>query len=186
MPECLFGCHRFKDIVCCALEIKNKLLKFVISSSSPSCLIFYTLSFKQMAEVVQEKSRGLNFGEQQLLRHGWEHGKILWSFLCKFNHCMCNVSHSGCKFLTQSALSSGKGLGRAQNGISEAIKVKVKCDKGGVSINECTAVTILVPHLSITLDFIVCKSWLACCSSPSGWPQGRGAVHLPLVGSCLQ
>lgn len=30
-------------------------------------------------------------------------------------------------------LSSGKGLGRAENGISEAIKVKVKCDKGGVS-----------------------------------------------------
>lgn len=54
-----------------------------------------------------------------------------------------------CKFLIQSALSSGKGLGRAQNGISEAIKVKVKCGKGGVSINECTAVTILVPHLSL-------------------------------------
>lgn len=29
--------------------------------------------------------------------------------------------------------SAGKGLGRAENGISEAIKVKVKCDKGGVS-----------------------------------------------------
>lgn len=35
--------------------------------------------------------------------------------------------------LTASALSAGKGLGRAENGISEAIKVKVKCDKGGVS-----------------------------------------------------
>lgn len=33
----------------------------------------------------------------------------------------------------QRFLSSGKGLGRAENGISEAIKVKVKCDKGGVS-----------------------------------------------------
>lgn len=32
-----------------------------------------------------------------------------------------------------SSLSTGKGLGRAENGISEAIKVKVKCDKGGVS-----------------------------------------------------
>ncbi|XP_071386076.1 G patch domain-containing protein 4 [Centroberyx affinis] len=52
-----------------------------------------------MAETVQEKSRGLKFAEQQLLRHGWEHGK---------------------------------GLGRDENGISEAIKVKVKCDKGGV------------------------------------------------------
>lgn len=31
----------------------------------------------QMAEVVQEKSRGLKFAEQQLLRHGWEQGKIL-------------------------------------------------------------------------------------------------------------
>uniref|UniRef100_A0A3Q3EXW8 G patch domain-containing protein 4 n=1 Tax=Labrus bergylta TaxID=56723 RepID=A0A3Q3EXW8_9LABR len=49
------------------------------------------------------KSRGLKFAEQQLLRHGWEHGK---------------------------------GLGRAENGISEAIKVKVKCDKGGVGHKE--------------------------------------------------
>ncbi|KAM6995043.1 G patch domain-containing protein 4 isoform 1-T1 [Tautogolabrus adspersus] len=56
-----------------------------------------------MAEVVPEKSRGLKFAEQQLLRHGWEHGK---------------------------------GLGRAENGISEAIKVKVKCDKGGVGHKE--------------------------------------------------
>lgn len=30
-----------------------------------------------MAEVAQEKSRGLKFAEQQLLRHGWEHGEIL-------------------------------------------------------------------------------------------------------------
>lgn len=30
----------------------------------------------------------------------------------------------------------GKGLGRAENGISEAIKVKVKCDKGGVGHKE--------------------------------------------------
>ncbi|KAM9851491.1 G patch domain-containing protein 4 [Aulostomus maculatus] len=56
-----------------------------------------------MAEVVQEKSRGLKFAEQQLKRHGWEHGK---------------------------------GLGRDENGISEAIKVKVKCDKGGVGHKE--------------------------------------------------
>ncbi|KAM7383037.1 hypothetical protein PAMP_002724 [Pampus punctatissimus] len=56
-----------------------------------------------MAEVVQEKSRGLKFAEQQLLRHGWE---------------------------------QGKGLGRDENGISEAIKVKVKCDKGGVGHKE--------------------------------------------------
>ncbi|XP_042346768.1 G patch domain-containing protein 4 [Plectropomus leopardus] len=56
-----------------------------------------------MAEVVPEKSRGLKFAEQQLLRHGWEHGK---------------------------------GLGRSENGISEAIKVKVKCDKGGVGHKE--------------------------------------------------
>lgn len=56
-----------------------------------------------MAEAVPEKSRGLKFAEQQLLRHGWEHGK---------------------------------GLGRAENGITEAIKVKVKCDKGGVGHKE--------------------------------------------------
>ncbi|KAG5856554.1 hypothetical protein ANANG_G00009160 [Anguilla anguilla] len=52
-----------------------------------------------MAGAVEEKSRGLKFAEQQLIRHGWE---------------------------------QGKGLGRDGNGISEAIKVKVKCDKGGV------------------------------------------------------
>uniref|UniRef100_A0A3B3CMT0 G patch domain-containing protein 4 n=1 Tax=Oryzias melastigma TaxID=30732 RepID=A0A3B3CMT0_ORYME len=52
---------------------------------------------------MSEKSRGAAFAEQQLLRHGWEHGK---------------------------------GLGRAENGISEPIKVKVKCDKGGVGHRE--------------------------------------------------
>nr|XP_040020097.1 G patch domain-containing protein 4 [Gasterosteus aculeatus aculeatus] len=56
-----------------------------------------------MAEVVPEKSRGLKFAEQQLLRHGWEYGK---------------------------------GLGRGENGLPEAIKVKVKCDKGGVGHKE--------------------------------------------------
>ncbi|KAJ8288006.1 hypothetical protein COCON_G00006650 [Conger conger] len=54
---------------------------------------------EEMADAVEEKSRGLRFAEQQLLRHGWE---------------------------------QGKGLGRDENGISEAIQVKVKCDKGGV------------------------------------------------------
>uniref|UniRef100_A0A672RPR8 G patch domain-containing protein 4 n=1 Tax=Sinocyclocheilus grahami TaxID=75366 RepID=A0A672RPR8_SINGR len=53
-----------------------------------------------MAEMVQEKSAGLKFPEEQLLRHGWE---------------------------------KGKGLGRSENGISEAIKVQIKCDKRGVS-----------------------------------------------------
>uniref|UniRef100_A0A3Q2SS51 G patch domain-containing protein 4 n=1 Tax=Fundulus heteroclitus TaxID=8078 RepID=A0A3Q2SS51_FUNHE len=56
-----------------------------------------------MAETVLDKSRGLKFAEQQLLRHGWE---------------------------------QGKGLGRSENGISEAIKVKVKCDKGGIGHRE--------------------------------------------------
>ncbi|GLD53113.1 G patch domain-containing protein 4 [Lates japonicus] len=64
---------------------------------------FNAVRHREMAEVVQEKGRGLKFAEQQLLRHGWEHGK---------------------------------GLGRAENGISEAIKVKVKCDKGGVGHKE--------------------------------------------------
>uniref|UniRef100_A0A8C6S8B0 G patch domain-containing protein 4 n=1 Tax=Neogobius melanostomus TaxID=47308 RepID=A0A8C6S8B0_9GOBI len=31
---------------------------------------------------------------------------------------------------------TGKGLGRQENGISEAIKVKVKCDKGGIGHKE--------------------------------------------------
>ncbi|XP_017537521.1 G patch domain-containing protein 4 [Pygocentrus nattereri] len=56
-----------------------------------------------MAVAMQEKGRGLRFAEQQLLRHGWEHGK---------------------------------GLGKGENGISEAIKVKVKCDKRGVGHKE--------------------------------------------------
>ncbi|KAM6967652.1 G patch domain-containing protein 4 [Aplochiton taeniatus] len=61
-----------------------------------------------MAKSDQEKSRGLKFAEQQMLRHGWE---------------------------------QGKGLGRNENGISEAIKVKVKCDKGGVGHREGEAFT---------------------------------------------
>ncbi|XP_059423964.1 G patch domain-containing protein 4-like [Carassius carassius] len=56
-----------------------------------------------MAEIVQEKSKGLKFAEEQLLRHGWE---------------------------------KGKGLGRSENGISEAIKVKIKCGKGGMGHKE--------------------------------------------------
>ncbi|XP_023185907.1 G patch domain-containing protein 4 [Xiphophorus maculatus] len=46
----------------------------------------------------------------------------------------------GLKFAEQLLLSHGwdhgKGLGRAENGISEAIKVKVKCDKGGIGHRE--------------------------------------------------
>lgn len=40
-----------------------------------------------MAESVREKSRGLKFAEEQLLRHGWEHGKDgdRWYFYL-FNH----------------------------------------------------------------------------------------------------
>ncbi|XP_016144686.1 G patch domain-containing protein 4-like isoform X1 [Sinocyclocheilus grahami] len=56
-----------------------------------------------MAEMVQEKSAGLKFPEEQLLRHGWE---------------------------------KGKGLGRSENGISEAIKVQIKCDKRGMGDKE--------------------------------------------------
>ncbi|KAG7276561.1 hypothetical protein CRUP_019611 [Coryphaenoides rupestris] len=52
-----------------------------------------------MADCPPEKSRGMKFAEQQLLRHGW---------------------------------TAGKGLGRDENGISEAIKVKVKCNKEGI------------------------------------------------------
>ncbi|KAI7806295.1 G patch domain-containing protein 4 [Triplophysa rosa] len=56
-----------------------------------------------MAETTQEKATGLEFAEQQLLRHGWE---------------------------------KGKGLGRRENGISEAIKVQIKRDKGGMGHKE--------------------------------------------------
>lgn len=71
---------------------------------------------------MSEKSRGAAFAEQQLLRHGWEHGETLTLSIA-----------SSCRCVTDPALSAGKGLGRAENGISEPIKVKVKCDKGGVS-----------------------------------------------------
>ncbi|XP_052000054.1 G patch domain-containing protein 4 isoform X2 [Xyrauchen texanus] len=57
-----------------------------------------------MAGSVQDKSAtGLEFAEQQLLRHGWE---------------------------------KGKGLGRTESGISEAVKVKIKCGKGGIGHKE--------------------------------------------------
>lgn len=80
----------------------------------------------QMAEVVQEKSRGLKFAEEQLLRHGWEQGKKKsLSYTLKYNF--------GTLELNLFIVQTGKGLGRAENGISEAIKVKVKCNKGGVS-----------------------------------------------------
>ncbi|KAL1259598.1 hypothetical protein QQF64_010175 [Cirrhinus molitorella] len=49
--------------------------------------------------MVQQKSTGLKFAEEQLLRYGWE---------------------------------KGKGLGRSENGISEAIKVSMKRDTRGV------------------------------------------------------
>lgn len=53
--------------------------------------------------MVKEKSTGLKFAEEHLLRHGWE---------------------------------KGKGLGRSENGISEAIKVKIKYGKGGMGHKE--------------------------------------------------
>ncbi len=111
-----------------------------------------------MAEVVQEKSRGLKFAEQQLLRHGWEQGKTLRSLLC--NSSTCSVSH-WCRFI-QPTLSSGKGLGRAENGISEAIKVKVKCDKGGVSDRFMQHFNTSLVHMChwFGLDFIVCRKLL--------------------------
>ncbi|KAK0155548.1 G patch domain-containing protein 4 [Merluccius polli] len=55
-----------------------------------------------------QKSRGMKFAEQQLLRHGW---------------------------------TEGKGLGREENGISEAIKVKVKCNKEGIGHNKAEEFT---------------------------------------------
>uniref|UniRef100_A0A8D3CZY8 G patch domain-containing protein 4 n=1 Tax=Scophthalmus maximus TaxID=52904 RepID=A0A8D3CZY8_SCOMX len=91
-----------------------------------------------MAEVVQEKSSGLKFAERQLLRHGWEHGKKL--LVCRLLQQFKPPQRGTLGFHTlvpnRSSLTSGKGLGRAENGISEAIKVKVKCDKGGVGHKE--------------------------------------------------
>ncbi|XP_068425039.1 G patch domain-containing protein 4 [Clinocottus analis] len=40
------------------------------------------------------------------------------------------------KQLLRHGWEQGKGLGRSENGISEAIKIKVKCDKGGVGHKE--------------------------------------------------
>lgn len=67
--------HTFKGNECFALEIR--------------IIIIYKLSFIQMAEVVPEKSRGLKFAEQQLLRHGWEHGTILWSLCATIHPLQC-------------------------------------------------------------------------------------------------
>lgn len=53
--------------------------------------------------MAKEKSTGLKFAEEQLLRHGWK---------------------------------KGKGLGKSENGISKAIKVKIKCGKGGMGHKE--------------------------------------------------
>lgn len=91
-----------------------------------------------MADIVQEKSRGLKFAEQQLLRHGWEQGKI-HSCALKYNFVALELN----LFILQ----TGKGLGRAENGISEAIKVKVKCNKGGVS-----DVTVFLHLSSLTVS----------------------------------
>ncbi|XP_006000331.1 G patch domain-containing protein 4 [Latimeria chalumnae] len=55
-----------------------------------------------MSSFSNRKSSGLKFAEQQLQKHGWQHGK---------------------------------GLGRRENGIQEAIKVKIKCDSAGVGHN---------------------------------------------------
>lgn len=125
-----------------------------------------------MAEVVQKKSRGLKFAEQQLLRHGWEQGKILSTSL---KHNLVELELHWC--ISQ----IGKGLGRAENGISEAIKVKVKCNKGGVS-----DVGSFLHIFSLALSRSRVTSWNVALLSASVGSQGRGAVHLPLVGSCLQ
>lgn len=47
---------------------------FIINLSSDVHSVQLT-DIHQMAQVLQEKSRGLKFAERQLLRHGWEHGE---------------------------------------------------------------------------------------------------------------
>ncbi|XP_062848529.1 G patch domain-containing protein 4 [Trichomycterus rosablanca] len=51
-----------------------------------------------------------------------------------------DLNNCGTKFAEQQLLrhgwKQGKGLGRNENGISEAIRVKVKCDKGGIGHKE--------------------------------------------------
>ena len=129
-----------------------------------------------MAEVVPEKSRALKFAEQQLLRHGWEQGKEPW--LCfgattrppqggrLMSHTLSSLS----------SLSSGKGLGRDENGICEAIKVNVKCGKGGVSVQWCMKV---INRFHIYRMMMSVDSRVACLV---GRPQGRRAVHLSTGG----
>ncbi|XP_073703647.1 G patch domain-containing protein 4 [Garra rufa] len=53
---------------------------------------------------------------------------------------MVEEKSTGLKFAEKQLLrhgwEKGKGLGRSENGISEAIKVKIKCDKGGIGHKE--------------------------------------------------
>ncbi|XP_016085730.1 G patch domain-containing protein 4-like [Sinocyclocheilus grahami] len=53
---------------------------------------------------------------------------------------MVQEKNTGLKFAEEQLLrhgwEKGKGLGRYENGISEAIKVKIKCDKGGMGHKE--------------------------------------------------
>lgn len=102
-----------------------QMLMYLLYFAQDLILSYYSVrSCLQMADIAQEKSRGLKFAEQQLLRHGWEQGNI-HSCTLKYNFVALPLN----VFI----LRTGKGLGRAENGISEAIKVKVKCNKGGVS-----------------------------------------------------
>ncbi|KTG02246.1 hypothetical protein cypCar_00016930 [Cyprinus carpio] len=60
-------------------------------------------------------------------------------FTCADSKIFCKRSKkrvtTGLKFAEEQLLrhgwEKGKGLGRSENGISEAIKVKIKCNKGG-------------------------------------------------------
>ncbi|PWA24961.1 hypothetical protein CCH79_00015501, partial [Gambusia affinis] len=111
------------------IDGRNESLGCVLKMASVFEARPESLVFSQMAEAEQEKSRGLKFAEQLLLSHGWEHGES--------DQTIKNQQVTVTRLvLTGSALSPGKGLGRAENGISEAIKVKVKCDKGGIGHRE--------------------------------------------------
>lgn len=55
-------------------SVENPPFSFCMTRTAG--LTVLKLSYVQMAEVVKGKSRGLKFAEQQLLRHGWEQGRI--------------------------------------------------------------------------------------------------------------
>lgn len=82
----------------------------------------------------------MDFAKKQLEKYGWKEGtqyisKFTSSFVILFSYCslplwgICRIQS------TQWTLISGQGLGRNEDGISTALKPKLKFDSAGVGYN---------------------------------------------------